>query len=342
MNKGGKVGEKRILPGERQNKLIKLRNEYVPKAEFQVAPIFVAKAKGALVEDMDGNEYIDFAGGAGALNTGHCNEEIVSAIREQVGKYLHTSFNIWMYEPFIMLAKRLCEITPGGFPKQAQLFNTGAEAVENAVKVARRYSGKYNVIAFEHAFHGRTFLAMALTSQVKYYKYGFGLTDIGIMRVPYAYCYRCSYALNYPDCGMHCVRRIEDMFRTHVAAESIAALVIEPILGEGGYVIPPMEFIKGLRKICDDYDILFIADEIQSGIGRTGKMWAIENFDVVPDLIAAGKSAAGGMVLSATIGRKDLMDSVEIGGLGGTYGGCLLYTSPSPRDATLSRMPSSA
>ena len=321
MNKGAKAGEKRVLPGDKAKELLSLRNEYVPKGVFQIGPLFISKGKGAIVEDVDGNEYIDFAAGISVLNVGHCNDKVVSAIKEQADKYLHTCFHVLMYESYIKLAKKLCEITPGNFPKQTLLVNSGVEAVENGIKVARRYSGKCGVIAFENAFHGRTTLGMGLTSQVKYYKFGFGPFDPSIQRVPYAYCYRCPYKLTYPDCEIHCLKRIEDSFITYTPAEEIAAIIIEPILGEGGYVIPPAGFLKGLRKICDNYNIVFIADEVQSGMGRTGKMWAIEHFNVVPDILLAAKSLGGGLVLSATIGRKDIMDSVDVGGIGGTYGG---------------------
>jgi len=321
MNKGKKVGEERTLPGEQGARLVSLRNEYVPKGVFQIAPIFISKGKGALVEDVDGNEYIDFAAGISVLNIGHCNDKVISAIKEQADKHLHTCFHVLMYESYVKLAKKLAEITPGNFPKQVLLTNSGAEAVENSVKIARRYTGRYGIIAFEHAFHGRTTLAMGLTSQVKYYKYGFGPFDPGIQRFPYAYTYRAPFKTTDAEYGEYCVRRIEDSFKTYMPAEAIAAIIVEPVLGEGGYVIPPVEFLKGLRRICDDYGILFIADEIQSGIGRTGKMWAIEHFDVVPDILLSAKSLGGGLVLSATVGRRDIMDSVDIGGLGGTFGG---------------------
>jgi len=321
MNKGKKVGEERTLPGEQGERLVSLRNEYVPKGVFQIAPIFVSKGKGALIEDVDGNEYIDFAAGISVLNIGHCHDKVISAIKEQADKHLHTCFHVLMYESYVKLAKKLAEITPGNFPKQVLLTNSGAEAVENSVKVARRYTGRYGIIAFEHAFHGRTTLAMGLTSQVKYYKYGFGPFDPGIQRFPYAYTYRAPFKTTDADYGKYCVKTIEDSFRTYMPAEAIAAIIVEPVLGEGGYVIPPVEFLKGLRRICDDYGILFIADEIQSGMGRTGKMWAIEHFDVVPDILLSAKSLGGGMVLSATIGRKEIMDSVDIGGIGGTFGG---------------------
>lgn len=321
MNEGKKVGEKRVLPGEQGAKLLDLRNEYVPKGVFQIAPIFISKGKGALIEDVDGNEYIDFAAGISVLNTGHCNDEVVSAIKEQADKHLHTCFHVLMYESYVNLAKKLAEITPGNFPKQVLLVNSGAEAVENAVKVARRYTGRHGIIAFEHAFHGRTALAMGLTSQVRYYKYGFGPFDPSIQRFPYAYTYRAPFDTADADYGKYCVKRIEDSFKTYMPAEEIAAIIVEPVLGEGGYVVPPIEFLKGLRGICDDYGILLIADEIQSGMGRTGKMWAIEHFDVVPDILLSAKSLGGGLVISATVARRDVMDSVDSGGIGGTFGG---------------------
>ncbi len=321
MNNGAKVGEKRVLPGKKAAELLGLRNTYVPRGVFQTIPTFIARGRGALVEDVDGNEYIDFATGIGVLNIGHCHDEVVSAVREQADKYLHTCFNVLMYEPYVKLAKKLAEITPGDFPKQTLLVNSGAEAVENAVKIARRYTGKYGIIAFENAFHGRTTLTMGLTSQVKYYKYGFGPFDPGIQRFPYAYTYRAPFKTSDADYAEYCVRRIEDGFKTYMPAEATAAIIVEPFLGEGGYVIPPPEFFKGLRRLCDSYGLLLIADEIQSGIGRTGKMWAIEHFDVVPDILVAAKGLGGGLVLSAVVGRKEVMDSVDIGGIGGTFGG---------------------
>lgn len=318
---GKKVAEERALPGEKSAELLSLRNEYVPKAVFQIAPVFIAKGKGALVIDVDGNEYLDFGAGIASLNTGHCHEKVVSAIKEQADRYLHTAFNVLMYEPYVKLAQRLAEITPGDFPKQVLFTSSGAEGVENAVKVARRYTGKHGIIAFEHAFHGRTWLTMGLTSQVKYYKFGFGPFDPSIQRFPYAYTYRAPFATTDAEYGKYCVKRIEDSFKTYLAAEETAAIIVEPFLGEGGYVIPPAEFIKGLRSLCDEYGLLLIADEIQTGVGRTGKMWAIEHFDVVPDILVAAKSLGGGLVLSATIASKKIMDSVDVGGLGGTFGG---------------------
>jgi 4-aminobutyrate aminotransferase/(S)-3-amino-2-methylpropionate transaminase len=319
--KGAKGGERRKIPGEKATELFKLREEYVPKGVYYVAPIFVAQAKGAKVIDVDGNEYIDFTSGISVMNIGHTDDRVVAAIKEQADKHLHTCFHVMMYEPYVKLAQKLAEITPGDFPKQVMLVNSGAEAVENAIKIARRYTGRYGIIAFENAFHGRTAIGMGLTSQVKYYKYGFGPFDAGIQRFPYAYTYRAPFEITDDEYGKFCVKRIEDSFKTYTPAEETAAIIVEPFLGEGGYVAPPATFIRGLRELCDRYNILLIADEVQSGMGRTGKMWAIEHFGVVPDMLLAAKTLGGGLVLSAVVGKKEIMDSVDIGGLGGTFCG---------------------
>lgn len=321
MRKGKKAGEKREIPGIESAELFKLRNQYVPKGVFQIAPIFIEKGKGAIIIDVDGNEYIDFCAGISTLTIGHCNDEVISAIKEQAEKHLHTCFHVLMYESYVKLAKKLTEITPGSFPKQVMLANSGAEAVENGVKIARRYTGRRGIIAFEHAFHGRTALAMGLTSQVKYYKYGFGPFDPSIQRFPYAYNYRAPFDIADEKYADYCIKRIEDSFKTYTPSEEIAAIIVEPVLGEGGFVAPPLAFIKGLRRICNEYKLLLIADEIQSGMGRTGKMWAIEHYDVVPDILLSAKGLGGGLVISAIIGRKEVMDSVDIGGIGGTFGG---------------------
>jgi 4-aminobutyrate aminotransferase/(S)-3-amino-2-methylpropionate transaminase len=212
-------------------------------------------------------------------------------------------------------------MAPGSFDKKVVLVNSGAEAVENAVKVARRYSGKPAIITFEYAFHGRTRLAMSLTGQVNPYKYGFGILDPAVYRMPYAYCYRCSFGLEYPACNMRCVEYIKNTLSVHISPDEVAAIIAEPVQGEGGFIVPPKEFIQGLRKICDENNILFIADEVQSGMGRTGKMFAVEHSNVVPDIIAMAKSLGGGLPLAATISRADVIDTVQVGGLGGTFGG---------------------
>ncbi len=321
MSEGKKVGKKRDLPGIKSAELLKLRNQYVPRGVFQIAPIFIENGKGTIVKDIDGNEYIDFCAGISTLSVGHCNDEVISVIKEQIEKHLHTCFHVLMYESYVKLAKKLAEITPGSFPKQVLLANSGAEAVENAIKIARRYTGRRGIIAFEHAFHGRTALAMGLTSQVKYYKYGFGPFDPSIQRFPYAYSYRAPFDLEDDKYAEYCVKKIEDSFKTYTPSEEIAAIIVEPVLGEGGFVAPPPAFLKGLRRICDEYKILLIADEVQSGMGRTGKMWAIEHYGIVPDILLSAKGLGGGLVISAIVGRKEVMDSVDIGGIGGTFGG---------------------
>ncbi|MBM4432485.1 MAG: aspartate aminotransferase family protein [Chloroflexi bacterium] len=321
MSNGKKVGEVRELPGRKSAELLDLRNEYIPKAMFQVIPLFIARGKGALVIDVDGNEYIDFAAGIAVLNTGHCHDKVVTAIQRQADKYLHTAFNVLMYEPYVKLAKKLAEITPGSFPKQVVLKNSGSEAIEDAIKIARTYTGKKGIICFEGAFHGRTQIAAALTSQVKNYKFGFGPFDPYIYRFPYAYGYRAPFGLNDVEYAEYCVNRIEDSFKSYIAPEETAAIIFEPILGEGGYIIPPAEFVKGLRRLCDTYNLVLIADEVQSGMGRTGKMWAIEHFNVIPDIVVTSKGLGGGTVIAASVFRKEMTEKFGVGGLGGTLGG---------------------
>jgi len=308
-------------PGPKSLELMELRKKHVPKAVYNVTPIFVAESKGSLIKDVDGNEYIDFATGISCLNVGHGNPEVVKAVREQLDKYLHLCFHVTPYESYVRLAEKLSTIAPGNFEKKAMLVNSGAEAVENAVKISRRYSGRPTIVTFEYAFHGRTRLAMSLTGSVQPYKYGFGPLDPAVHRTPYAYCYRCSFGLEYPACNMRCVEYIRDTLEIHLSPDEVAAIIFEPIEGEGGFIAPPKEFVQGLRKICDENGILLIDDEVQSGMGRTGRMFAVEHFNVVPDIIALAKSLGGGLPLAAVIGRVNVMDSVHVGGLGGTFGG---------------------
>ncbi|UCB45866.1 MAG: aspartate aminotransferase family protein [Spirochaetota bacterium] len=321
MNRGRKAGEKRKIPGTRSAELLVLRNKFIPQAVFQVAPVFINNGKGALIEDVDGNQYIDFTGGICALNIGRCNELVVSGIREQLNYYLHGNHNTVMYEPYIKLAEKLIEITPGQFPKQVLYSNSGTEGIENAVKVARHHKGRYGLICFEGAFHGRTALAMGLTSQVKNFKHGFGPFDPGIHRFPFAYSYRAPFGLSADEYGGFCITKIEESFKNYIAPDEIAAIIFEPIQAEGGYIVPPKNFVKGLRKICDENDIILIDDEVQVGMGRTGKMWAIENFGVIPDILVTAKSLGGGLPISATVARKDITESIPIGGIGGTFSG---------------------
>jgi len=301
--------------------LLSERNRHIPQGPFNVHPIFVEKAKGALVTDVEGKEYIDFAGGIGVANIGHCDEGVLKAVQDQIQKYIHTCFHVVMYEPYVELAKKLNHITPGNFPKKTMFANSGAEAVENAVKIARHATSRTATIAFEDAFHGRTLLALSLTSKMKPYKFGFAPYAPEIYRIPYAYCYRCAFGLEYPSCEIHCAYFLRDFFNTHISAEQVAALIVEPVLGEGGFVVPPKEYFKVLYNICKDNEIVFIADEVQTGFGRTAKMFAMEHYEVEPDILVMAKSIAGGLPLSAITGRADLIDHPQVGGLGGTFAG---------------------
>jgi len=308
-------------PGPKSLELMELLKKYVPKAVYNVTPIFAAESEGALIKDVDGNEYIDFATSIACLNVGHRNPEVVKAVREQLEKYLHLCFHVTPYESYVRLAEKLASIAPGKIEKKVMLVNSGAEAVENAVKIARKYSGRPTILTFEYAFHGRTRLAMSLTGSVHPYKYGFGPLDQAVHRTPYAYCYRCSFGLEYPACNMRCLEYIRDTFEIHLSPDEVAAIIFEPIEGEGGFIVPPKEFPEGLRKICNENGIMLIDDEVQSGMGRTGRMFAVEHFNVVPDIITMAKSLGGGLPLAAVIGKGEVMDSVHIGGLGGTFGG---------------------
>ena len=309
------------IPGPKSRALMQRREAAVPRGPYHATPIFAARSEGASIEDVDGNRYLDFAGGIGCLNTGHRPQEIDSAIRAQLEKYLHLCFSVTPYEGYVAVAEKLNSLAPGKFPKKTLLVNSGAEAVENAVKIARAYTKRPAVIAFNDAFHGRTMMTLALTSKTHPYKAGFEPFPGDVYRVPYAYCYRCSYGLTYPSCKVACASALEDAFKRVVAPESVAAVIAEPVLGEGGFVAPPKEFYSIVSEICRKHGILFVADEVQSGIARTGKYFAIEHYGVEPDLITSAKSLGGGLPLAAVTGRAEIMDAAGVGGLGGTFGG---------------------
>jgi 4-aminobutyrate aminotransferase/(S)-3-amino-2-methylpropionate transaminase len=246
---------------------------------------------------------------------------VVAAIREQLDAFIHTCFSVAPYEKYIALAEKLNSLVPGAFAKKSVLVNSGAEAIENAVKIARAYTRRPAIICFEDAFHGRTMLTMSLTSKTHPYKAGFEPFATDVYRIPYAYCYRCSYSLQYPSCNVFCAQHLEDTFKRVVASEAVAAVVVEPVLGEGGFVAPPREFFAILQETCKRHGILFIADEVQSGFGRTGAMFASERYGITPDILVSAKSIAAGMPLAAVTGRAEVMDAPALGGLGGTYGG---------------------
>jgi 4-aminobutyrate aminotransferase/(S)-3-amino-2-methylpropionate transaminase len=297
------------------------RQTAVARGVSHATPIFAARAEGAILEDVDGNRFLDFAGGIGVVNAGHRAPRVVAAIREQLDAFIHTCFSVAPYEKYIALAEKLNSLVPGAFAKKSVLVNSGAEAIENAVKIARAYTRRPAIICFEDAFHGRTMLTMSLTSKTHPYKAGFEPFATDVYRIPYAYCYRCSYSLQYPSCNVFCAQHLEDTFKRVVASEAVAAVVVEPVLGEGGFVAPPREFFAILQETCKRHGILFIADEVQSGFGRTGAMFASERYGITPDILVSAKSIAAGMPLAAVTGRAEVMDAPALGGLGGTYGG---------------------
>ncbi len=305
----------------RQAEYQALLNRHVPKGLFHVTPAFIQSAHGAVMIDLDGRELIDFAGGIGVVNVGHAHPKVVAAIQDQAARFIHTCFHVAMYEPYVDLAKRLNELTPGDFHKMTLLGNSGAEAVENAVKIARHATGRPAVIALDNAFHGRTLLTMTLTSKVKPYKLGFGPFAPEVYRMPNAYCYRCPFGLEYPSCDVACADHLEEFFIGNVAPEQTAAVIAEPIQGEGGFVTPPPEYFAKLQAICKKYGIVLIIDEVQSAMGRTGKLFAIEHWGIAPDIILSAKSLAGGLPLASVTGRAELMDEPHVGGLGGTFSG---------------------
>ena len=309
------------VPGPKSCALGERREAAVPRGVSQATPIFVVRAQDAWLEDVDGNRYLDFAGGIGCLNVGHHNQAVTSAIELQLQNFLHTCVQVTPYENYIHLAERMNEITPGEFPKKTFFLNSGAEAVENAIKIARAHTGRSGVIAFEDAFHGRTMMALALTSKTHPYKAGFAPFPGEVYRIPYAYCYRCSYSLKYPSCDVFCARHLEDTFRRVVASEDVAAVIAEPVLGEGGFIAPPPEFFRIVIEICRKHGVLFIADEVQSGFGRTGRMFASEYYGIEPDILVTAKSLGGGVPLAAVTGRSEIMDAPGVGGLGGTFAG---------------------
>ena len=286
--------------------LQKLRTHVISAGVSSTTPVHVESARGAIVRDVEGREYIDFGGGISVMNIGHSHPRVVAAIKAQADKFTHTCFMVSPYETAIRLADKLCRLTPGNFPKKAMFVNSGAEAVENAVKIARYYTKRPAVVVFENAYHGRTLLTMTMTSKVKPYKFGFGPFAPEVYRMPFG-------DVVGPE-------KLKDFFIKHVNPEAVACVVAEPVQGEGGFIAPPPGYFQELAKICRDNGILFVADEIQSGMGRTGTLFAIEHWNVEPDLVTVAKSLGAGMPIAAVVGRAEIMDSVHAGGLGGTYG----------------------
>ncbi len=309
------------IPGPRSREWFERRRRAVPQGVANIHPIVTARASGAIVEDVDGNRLIDLATGIAVLNVGHAAPEVVAAAARQLELETHTCFHVTLNEPYVELAERLNALAPGDFEKRTMFANSGAEAVENAIKIARHATGRPAVVTFDHAFHGRTLLAMSLTAKVMPYKKGFGPFAPEVYRLPFAYPYRCPTGGSPEGCAEPCLRYAIDGMHKHIGERNIAAVIAEPIQGEGGFIVPAPGFLRGLAEFCREHGIVFIADEIQSGMGRAGRWFAIEDEGVVPDLVTTAKSLGGGLPISAVTGRAELMDAVHPGGLGGTYGG---------------------
>ena len=294
--------------------LAELRSRYIPRGITTAHPLIAERAQGSELWDVTGRRFIDFAGGIGVMNVGHNHPRVMEAVRGQLERATHTSFQVVMYESYLRLAQRLCEVAPLDGPKKAIFFSTGAEAVENAVKIARSHTGRTAVISFRGGFHGRTLLALSLTGSVSPYKQNFGPYAAEVYQAPFPYEYR-GWSTE------RALASLEGLFEGEVSPNRVAAVIIEPVLGEGGFVPAPKEFLRALRELTERHGILLIVDEIQTGFGRTGKFFAIEHSGITPDLITVAKSLAAGLPLSAVVGRAEVMDAPDPGGLGGTYGG---------------------
>ena len=314
-NKPKIVAVSDLTPSAQTNaSLVARRDAAVPRGVASAAPIYAKYAENAELWDVEGNRYIDFAGGIGVLNTGHRHPNVVAAAKAQEDHYTHTSFQVVPYEPYVALAEKLNELAPGSHPKKTLLVTTGAEAVENAVKIARAATGRPGIIAFTGSYHGRTLLTLGMTGKVSPYKKDVGPFPADVFRAPFP-SVRDGITVEDALIGL------KNLFLTDAQPSRVAAIILEPVLGEGGYIPVPFEMMQALREICDEHGILLIADEVQAGFGRTGTWFAIEHSGVVPDLITVAKSMAGGYPLAGVIGRADIMDALEPGGLGGTYGG---------------------
>ncbi len=302
------------IPGPRSREILERKARVVPDALSICLPIVIAEGRGATITDVDGNTFVDFTGGVGCLNVGHSHPRVVEAAQDQLSRFAHTDFTIVPYESYVELAERLCELAPVRKPAKAAFFNAGTEAVENAVKFARLYTGRPAVIAFEGGFHGRTFLSLSLTSKTHPYKAGLGPFAPEIYRVPFAQDYRG------PDSST-ALAALERALITQVAVEQVAAIVIEPVQGEGGFVPAPRDFLAGIRRICDEHGIVLVLDEVQTGFGRTGKLFATEHYGIEADLMTVAKSIAAGLPLSGVVGRREILDAAPDSTIGGTYVG---------------------
>ncbi|MCY0878816.1 MAG: 4-aminobutyrate--2-oxoglutarate transaminase [Firmicutes bacterium] len=317
------------IPGPKSQAVLERLDRATPRAISVYAPVVIDHAHGSLLTDIDGNTFIDLTGGVGVLNVGHTHDRVKKALHEQVDRFLHTDFTVVPYESYVRLAERLNAHFPGGGPATTAFFNSGAEAVENAVKIARAYTKRSGILAFERAFHGRTLMAMTLTSKVHPYKAGMGPYAPEVYRAPYPYPYRCEFASGEGahECDERCYAAIEKALMLQVAPEDVAAVIVEPVQGEGGFVVPPKSFLPWLREFTEKHGILLIVDEVQTGFGRTGTFFATEQAGIRPDLLAMAKSIADGVPLSGVMGRPEVMNGPDDSQLGGTYVGNPLATA---------------
>jgi len=309
------------IPGPESQRLMARKEQEVPNAIYNLTSVFIKNAHGALVTDVDGNTFIDFSGGIGVLNVGHTHSRVVETIGKQANNLTHSCFHALPYESYIDLAAKINQLTPGSKKKKTMFSNSGAEAVENAVKIARYFTKRPALLSFEHGYHGRTHLTMTLTGKVAPYSKGFGPGMPNVYHMPMPFCYRCPYDKKIETCGYYCADQILEYFAKNVDPETVAALIFEPVLGEGGFVSFPQPYIERLAAFCREHGILIIADEIQTGWGRTGKLFAIENYNLEPDIIVTAKSIAGGMPLGSITAPAEMVDVIHKGGLGGTFSG---------------------
>lgn len=309
------------LPGPRAQQVIARDHQTVSPSYTRGYPLVASRGEGAIVEDVDGNRFLDFNAGIAVVATGHCHPRVVEAIREQAGRLIHMSGTDFYYESLVDLAEKLAALSPGAAERRVSFCNSGAEAVEGAMKLARYATGRDKFIAFLGAFHGRTMGALSLTARKAVQRRGFGPLVPGVVHTPYPNCYRCPFGQTAANCAVECAKFIEDtLLKTIAPAEEVAAIVIEPVQGEGGYIVPPQKFFDELARITEKYGILLICDEVQSGVGRTGKMWASEHFNAVPDILSVAKGIASGLPLGATVARADLMRWTP-GAHASTFGG---------------------
>jgi len=297
------------------------RETWVSRGSAAYTRLVIDRARNATLWDVDGKAYVDFAGGIGTLNVGHCHPKVVEAVRAQAGRLTHTSLHVAAYEGYMQVCRRLAELVPGPGTKKAILFNSGSEAIENAVKLARSFTRRRAVVAFDNGFHGRTLLCLTLDGRYKPLRQGFGPPPAEVYHSRFPYPYRPPRGLDPNELTAYCLEELDRLFLTETAPEDVAAIVVEPVQGEGGFIVPTPGFLSGLRRVCDRHGIILVVDEVQSGFGRTGKMWAMEHEEIAADLVTVGKSLGAGLPISGVVGRADILDSAAPGAIGGTYGG---------------------